>query len=442
MQHGFCERAIETAPREVLRGQQLRRLRALAAEILATNPFYRHKLQSAGLGSAEDVGSLDDVRHLPFTHKGELIADQAEHPPFGSNLTYPVERYVKVHQTSGTSGRPLRVLDTVESWAWWLRCWRFVFAGAGVGSGDRVFCAFSFGPFIGFWAGFECAPLVGAMAIPGGGQDSLQRLRAIEEQGATVLLSTPTYALRLAEVAREHGINTAASTIRRTIHAGEPGASVQATRRRIDEAWGAECHDHTGVSEVGATGFTCGERAGVHLIESEYLFEVIDPATNQPLPAGRRGELVITNFGRVGMPLIRYRTGDLAEVDEDFCSCGRTWARLRGGILGRVDDMVVVRGINVFPSSIEDIVRGFNAVAEFRLELFEKGEMRELTLTLEPIAHLPQESVAQLVREVCDEVHRRIQLRVACESVPPGTLPRFELKARRFFRRAHTHAGR
>ena len=437
MADGFFDRAWETAPRERLRDEQLGQLRALVAEILPTNAFYGAKLASAGLASPEEIRTPEDVRKLPFTHKHELVADQAAHPPFGTNLTYDLTRYVKLHQTSGTSGgQPLRFLDTAESWAWWLRCWRFIFTAAGVGAGDRVFCAFSFGPFIGFWAAHESVPLVGAMAIPGGGQDSLQRLRSIEDTGATVLLSTPTYALRLAEVAREHGIDTAGGPIRRTIHAGEPGASIPATRRRIDEAWGAECHDHTGATEAGATGFTCRERAGVHLIESEYLFEVVEPDTGAPVPPGRRGELVITNFGRAGMPLIRYRTGDLVELDDAPCGCGRTWARMVGGILGRADDMVIVRGVNVFPSSIEDIVRGFDEVAEFRLELFEQRQMNELKLTLEPAPHLGAEDAAALTRAIGDEIHRRLYLRVACELVAPGALPRFELKARRFFRRS------
>ena len=436
MVDGFFEHATETTPRERLEDEQLRRLRGLLGELLPTNPFYGARLRSAGFTAADEFRTLDDVRNLPFTQKRELVADQAEHPPFGTNLTFPLDRYVKLHQTSGTSGgQPLRLLDTPESWAWWLRCWQFVLTAAGVRPGDRVFCAFSFGPFVGFWAAYESIPLVGAMAIPGGGQDSVQRLRSIEDNGATVLLSTPTYALRLAEVAAGHGIDTAGGPIRRTIHAGEPGASIPSTRRRIDAAWGAECHDHTGATEVGATGFTCRERAGVHLIESEYLFEVINPQSGETVRPGERGELVVTNFGRAAAPLIRYRTGDLVELDVAPCACGRTWARMAGGILGRADDMIIVRGVNVFPSAIEDIVRGFDAVAEFRLELFEERQMQELRLSIEPAPHLSPHDVADLTRAVRDEIQRRLYLRVPCASVSPGALPRFELKARRFFRR-------
>ncbi|HYU18027.1 MAG TPA: AMP-binding protein [Chloroflexota bacterium] len=435
VQTSFLDPGLETASRERLRAHQLARFRSLLAKILPGNPFYREKLGAAGLRGAGDLTNLEQLSAFPFTLKSELAKDQATSPPFGTNLTYPIERYVKIHQTSGTSGgRPLRVLDTQESWSWWLRCWRFVYAGAGVGPGDRVFVAFSFGPFIGFWAAYEAIPPTGAMALPGGGQDSVQRLRAIQEMGATALVCTPTYALRMAEVAREHDVDTAAGSVRLTIHAGEPGASIAATCRRIEEAWGAECHDHTGASEVGATGFTCRQRSGVHLIESEFLFEVVDPATGQHVTPGRRGELVITNLGRAGMPVIRYRTGDLVELDEGRCGCGRTWARLAGGILGRADEMVVVRGVNVFPSSIEDIVREYAAVVEFRIELIEERQMNELRLAIEPAVGTSDDESQRLARTISDEIHRRLLLRVRCEPVGPGTLPRFELKARRFLR--------
>lgn len=430
----FADRPRETAPRERLQAEQLIRLQTLLGQLLPTNRFYHQKLHDAGLRTPLDLDSLERLADVPFTVKSELVADQTAHPPFGTNLTYPIDRYIRVHQTSGTSGgRPLRVVDTAESWDWWLRCWRLVYLAAGVRPGDRAFLPFSFGPFIGFWAAYESIPLIDAMAIPGGGQDTVQRLSVIQDYAATVLLSTPTYALRLAEVARELGVDTASSSVRLTIHAGEPGASIPATRRRIEEAWGAASHDHIGASEVGAFGFTCQHRSGVHLTESEFIFEVIDPDTGRQVPAGQQGELVITNLGRIGMPLIRYRTGDLVRLVQSACDCGRTWARLDGGILGRADDMVIIRGVNVFPSSIEDVVREFAAVAEFRIELLDERQMQELRLTIEPVGGSP-DAASALARSVGDEIHRRLFLRVLCDAVAPGTLPRFELKAKRFIR--------
>ena len=236
---------------------------------------------------------------LPFTTKQELVDDQLRHPPFGSDLTYPLERYVRVHQTSGTTGRPMYWLDTEASWEWWGECWKAVFEAAGVGPGDRVFFPFSFGPFVGFWSGWEGARKVGALAISGGGQTTQQRLKSLVDYGATVLVCTPTYALHMAAEARRAGMDPARdSAVRVTVHAGEPGASIASTKQRIEEAWGARCFDHTGATEVGAFGFACDAlEEGVHVNEDEFIAEVVDAESGVPLPDGCRGELVLTNLG-------------------------------------------------------------------------------------------------------------------------------------------------
>lgn len=421
--NGFFDPASETLDRPGLRALQLQRVQGLFDEILPRNAFYAGKF-----GARRRVTSWDDFQQLPFTSKAEIADDQAAHPPYGTNLTYPLERYVKLHQTSGTTGKaPIRVLDTPESWDWWARCWGHVYRGAGVGAGDRVFYAFSFGPFIGFWSAYEGARTVGAMTIPGGGMQTEQRLHSMLENDATVLCSTPTYALRLAEMAEQLGIDLAGSRVRATVHAGEPGASVPGVRARIEQVFGARCHDHTGMTELGATGFTCHEQAGVHLIESEFVFEVVDPQTLRPVANGEQGELVATNLGRAGMPLIRYRTGDLVQLDETPCGCGRTLARLAGGILGRADDMVVVRGVNVFPSAIEGVLREFPDVSEFRIEVFPRRSMVELRVLVDPRPG----SAAGLAELVANRLRERLLLRVPCELVASGSLPRFELKARR-----------
>jgi phenylacetate-CoA ligase len=420
--------ARETLDRAGLTSHQLNRLRALLDEVVPSNAFYTRKL-----GGRPTIDSLDDLQRLPFTSKAELMDDQAQQPPFGSNLTYPLERYVKLHQTSGTSGKaPIRWLDTSDSWNWWARCWGHVYTGAGVGPGDRVFFAFSFGPFIGFWAAYEGAGCVGALTVPGGGMQTEQRVHALLETGATVLCCTPTYALRLAEVAEQMGIDLSGCAVRATVHAGEPGASVPSVRSRIEAAFGARCFDHTGMTELGATGFTCQAQAGVHLIESEFIFEVINPETGQPVPTGSQGELVATNLGRTGSPLIRYRTGDLVQLDTRPCTCGRTFARLAGGILGRADDMLIVRGVNVFPSAIEGVLREFPEVVEFRIEVSSERSMTEVRVLLELGAGCADGS--NVVERVAERLHERLLLRVPCELVSPGTLPRFELKARRVVR--------
>ena len=327
------DRALETLGPEPLRDHQWRRFRAMAVELLSSNPFVRRKWRAAGVNALDDLCTWDDFQRLPFTRKSEFVDDQAEHPPFGTNLTFPLERYVRVHQTSGTSGAPIRWLDTQESWEWWARCWGFVLRGAGVGPADRVFFPFSFGLFIGFWAGFEGARALGALAIPGGGQDSATRLAWIETLGATVLVCTPSYALHLLEIARGRSIDPAKLPVRATVHAGEPGAGIPAVRARIEEGWGARAFDHAGMTEMGAYGYECAEQAGLHVNESEFIAEVVDPVTGRP---ARDGELVLTNLGRVGSPIARYRTGDHVRLAEAPCPCGRTFQRLEGGILGRL----------------------------------------------------------------------------------------------------------
>ena len=387
----------------------------MRAILVSRNRFYSDRLQKAA--------TLGD---LAFTTKQQLVDDHAQHPPFGTNLTYPIEQYVRIHQTSGTAGKPILWLDTKESWTWWLQCWEEVFKGAGVRMGDRVFVAFSFGPFIGFWAAFEAAQRLGAMVISGGGQSTEQRLRAIFDREATVLVCTPTYALRLADTARQQGLNMSRGPIRITVHAGEPGASIPETRRRIQEGFGAKTFDHAGMTEMGAYGFECEAQSGLHINVDEFIAEVIDPKTLAPAGEGAKGELVLTNLGRVGMPLIRYRTGDLAVISRDPCTCGRSWPRLIGGILGRTDDMITVRGINVFPSAIENIIRRHPQIVEFAIEVYRQREMHELQLKVE--IEGPPNGV---IERLGNDIHNDLHVRATIEGVETGSLPRFELKARR-----------
>jgi phenylacetate-CoA ligase len=425
----YFDRATETMPRDQLRSLQLNRLQSMLAQVYGRNRFYTARFNSAGL-KPKDVQSLEDLNLLPMTTKDELVWAQAEDPPFGTNATFSESAYTRVHQTSGTTGVPLRVIDTEESWAWWGKCWGYILSGAGLTADDRLLIPFSFGPFIGFWAAVEGAKEIGALMIPGGGRDSIQRLHLLFELGATAMCCTPTYALRLTEVAREAGIDLRESPVRITVHAGEPGANIPATKARIEKAWGVKCFDHAGASEVGAHSFECElQPGGNHIIESEFIVQVVDPETESEVPPGQMGELVITNLNRIGFPVIRYRTGDLVKLNLEPCDCGRTFARFQGGILGRADDMVVVRGVNVFPSAIENLIRQFDPVDEYQVRLVPHREMYELEIRLE----LAQEAdliATQLAIE--NTISESLGLRPAISVVPHGSLPRFELKAKRF----------
>jgi phenylacetate-CoA ligase len=417
--------AVKPIGRTGLTTIQLEKLQRLISSVLKGNPFYRGKLKTAEICDETRFDSLDDYRRLPFTTKEELSTDQTSNPPYGTNHTFSNDQYVRVHQTSGTTGAPLRWLDTTESWSWWAQCWETVYDAAGVTSADRIFFAFSFGPFIGFWSAYEGAERIGALSIPGGGMTSLQRLSAILFNDISVLVCTPTYALHLAEVAELEGIDIANSSVRVTIHAGEPGASLPSTKRRIESAWGARCFDHVGATEVGAWGFECQAQAGVHLNEREFIFEVIDPTTSS---YANEGELVITNLGRVCMPVIRYRTGDHVKLHDEDCECGISYRRLDGGVIGRLDDALIVRGVNVYPSAIENIVRGFPEVGEFAVDVYRRGALDEMEIRLE--SSTPECSA--LGDEVNKAIRKVLGLRVTATLVDHGTLPRFELKARRF----------
>jgi phenylacetate-CoA ligase len=422
--------ALETLPRPRLRELQWLKLQNTVRALLAPasgNRFVQRTWAAAGVRSPADLGSWDDFVRLPLTSKAELVDDQATHPPFGTNLTFPLERYVRVHQTSGTSGQPIRWLDTQESWDWWARCWGFVLRGAGLTTADRIFFPFSFGLFIGFWAGFEGARAIGALAVPGGGQDSTTRLVAMDRLGVTALVCTPSYALHLLEVARERGLDPRALGVRTTVHAGEPGASIPPVRARIEEGWGARAFDHAGMTEMGAYGYECAAQAGLHVNESEFIVEVIDPATGRP---AAEGELVLTNLGRLGSPAIRYRSGDRVRLATTPCGCGRTFLRLENGILGRLDDMLIVRGVNIFPSAIEAIVRRFRAVEEFQIEVFRAGELDEVRVLIEAV----DTTLSQAVQEA---FRAEMGLRLEVCAVAPRSLPRYELKARRVVRRSH-----
>ncbi|MCK0513184.1 phenylacetate--CoA ligase family protein [Aromatoleum buckelii] len=425
----YFNQELETMPREKLEALQLQKLQAMMGELWGKNAFYTKKWKAAGVHPG-DIKSLADLARLPMTKKSELMEDQARNRPFGTNCTYPLEAYVRVHQTSGTTGLPLKVLDTNESWDWMGTCWGYVLSGAGVTAADRLFVAFTFGPFIGFWGAVEGARKIGATLIPGGGRDSQQRLELMRDMGATVLACTPTYALRLAEVGREINFDPRSIPLRTTVHAGEPGASIPSTKMRIEEAWNAKCFDHAGASEVGPHSFECEcQPGGTHLIESEYIAEVLDPKTGQSVPPGNRGELVITNLGRWGFPIVRYRTGDVVQVNLDQCECGRTFLRFEGGIVGRADDMITVRGVNVFPAGVENIIRKFTEVDEFRIVVRTVKFMDEMEVEVE-LANGADASLAQAIAEKLDTL---LSFRPRVRVVPRDTLPRFEMKSKRFF---------
>jgi phenylacetate-CoA ligase len=424
--------------RDALSALQLQKLNQLLAGVLAHNHFYQRKLS----GCPAQLDSLDQLASLPVTTKEELQPPAGEEP-FAANRTYSIEHYVRFHQTSGTRGRPLVVVDTADDWQWWVDVWQYVLDAARVTTSDRALLAFSFGPFIGFWSAFDALVARGALVLPGGGLGSLARIELMRNARVTTLLATPTYALRLAEVAAEHKINLAALDVDKIIVAGEPGGSVPATRERIETAWAARVIDHGGATEIGPWGFADENGRGLHINESHFLAEFISAATGQPAHEGELSHLILTTLGRTGAPVIRYRTGDLVrptwpknlplppgegrgEGESIPAPSGEdcNFVLLDGGILGRADDMMIIRGMNIYAGAVEQILRSFPEVVEYRLTARKRGELDELVVEVED--HLQQPA------RIAEELRLRLGLKIEVHCVTSLSLPRFEGKGRRF----------
>ena len=425
--------------RSDLETRQLGRLTELLQELVPGNRFWSARLRAVGLDREPPASLTEFAARLPLLAKAELIRDQEDNGPYGSNLTFDLEQYTRFHQTSSTTGRPLRWLDREKDWDFVVGNWRAVLEAAGVTASDRAYFAFSFGPFLGFWAGFDAATRLGCLTFAGGALGSEGRLQAILEHEITVLCCTPTYALYLAEVAARLGRKLTSSQVRCLLVAGEPGGSLPALREQLEGSWpGARVFDHYGMTEVGPVAYqTAAHPQVIRILERSYVAELVDPATGAALPTepGVTGELVLTSLGRVGCPLLRYRTGDLVQIAETPAGTGSDLA-LEGGILGRVDDMVVVRGVNVYPSAVDQVVRSVPDVAEYRVAVLEQQALTELRVEIEPgPAARPAE---ELCRNVAKGLREALHLRVPVVAVASGSLPRFELKARRWVRASGT----
>ncbi len=427
-----------TSP-ETLRAAQLDRVRKLLRSVLPGNRFYARKVLAASPRTTSALSTTSQVSPSPPRPNSPPTRPNTR--PTARALTFPLERYCRLHQTSGTStGHPLRWLDTPESWEWLLGCWRVSFPFMGLTARDQIFFPFSFGPFLGFWTAFEAATRAGFLCIPGGGMTSTARLRFLLEHDCTVVFATPTYALHLAELAAKEGIDLAGSSVRALVVAGEPGGNIPATRERIEAVWGARVFDHYGMTEVGPVAVEAADQPRADVPARIRVPRRSAGARQERRPAapGEFGELVLTNLGRVGSPLIRYRTGDLVRVATDRDPAGRTWRRLDGGILGRADDMIHVRGNNLYPAAIEAIVRRFPEVAEYRIVVDHTGPLADLRIEVEPAAGDGRDLADAVGRAIRDELLFRVEV----SAVPPATLPRFEMKARRVVHHKMTQRSR
>ncbi|GGN10546.1 phenylacetate--CoA ligase family protein [Halarchaeum nitratireducens] len=435
---------LETMDRADLRALQVDRFREQVRHAYDHSPFYRRKLDAAGI-DPDGIQTFEDVRAVPTTKKGELREAQGGEPfPYGDLLAASPEGVTEYHQTSGTTGEPVRQADSWSDWEWWGDCWATVLWAQGIRPDDRVFFPFSYNVFVAFWAAHYACERIGAEVVPGGNLSSAQRVRKMREIDVTAFASTPTYALRLAEVAREEGFEPTDFAVDTVVCAGEPGASVPGTKARIEEAWGADVYDHAGATEAGAWGFSCdGESVGLHLNEAQFLIEVLDE-DGEPVDPGETGEIVITPLNRTAQPYIRFELRDEIGLREGaaVCDCGRTFRFAEGGVLGRLDDLTKVNGVLLAPTAIEDAVRSYDGVSdEYEVIIDDHEEKPDLDVVTVVAEENPETDVS--ADEASEELRKTLKqtTSITCriDVVPYESLERPELKADRLDDRRENH---
>jgi phenylacetate-CoA ligase len=431
----FWNPKTELLPRAELQNLQLTKLRRVVEWAEQRSPHYKRTFKEAGF-SSNQLQSWSDIQRIPFLTREEWMRSQDEYPPYGELPVTGPEHAIRVHTTSGTSGRtPLRAMDSRKDWAWAAEMWCYGLWGTGVRPHDIGYVAFGYGSFIGFWGLHNGLEKLGALTVPGGAQTTPQRVKQIMDFGATVVASTPTYALRLAQEAESMGIDLRNSPVHTVILSGEPAGSIPATKAIIEELWGAKAFDTAGMTEV-STIFMfepADQPGGCHIIEDHFIEQVIDPDTGREVGYGERGERVCTSFGRSTTPLLRYRTADMVvKVPANRGASGRTWDIYEGGIIGRVDDMKLVRGTNVYPEAVEAIVRGFDGIEEFQIRIERRGDRDEILLLVETEPTMAEGAWNALSTRLGVELADSHEgLRFLLERAETGALPRFELKARR-----------
>ena len=429
----FFSPIVETMDQGRLKDYQFRKFKKIFTWAWENSPFYRDLYDQAGV-SPDSLKTLEDVRRVPKTEKAMLQAAQNEPPfPYGRRLAVPLEQVSEFRQTSGTTGQPVYQADSWADWEWWSECWAYLLWAQGYRPSDRVFFPFGYNIFVAFWAGHYAAEKIGCEVVPGGVLDTAARVLKIQELKPTAMMGTPTYILNMAEVAKMRlNIDPAGLSIEKITCAGEPGALIPSTKKRIEEAWGAKVFDHSGATEIGAWGFECSAQSGgLHANEAFFLVEIEDLITGEPITEpGRRGRMVITAFDRVAQPCIRFDSKDVIEWDPEPCSCGRSFRLVKGGVLGRADDITKIKGVLVAPAAIEEVVRSFDECkGEFEIVVDKVGDNDRITLKVELE---PDCNTDELLPALKNRLRLKTNLGYIIESYAPGELPRYEVKARRF----------
>ncbi len=428
----MIEPEIESAPWEGQAAQDAPVYLKQIEHLFDRSGFYRDKLSRSGFANPRAVGRLDEIAKLPFTEKDELRQSRSREEPIGTHCTAPREEIVRIYSTSGTTGTPSYIPLTAGDLEVWIRTSSRSYAASGVRRGERVVSTYNAGPFV---AGAALASFdrLGLCHIPIGTGNTERLMTAIDLLQPTAAVMTPSYALHLAEWARQRGMDLAASSVRRLLVAGEPGGGEPTMRAQLEAAWGAVVTEAMGIGDISISLWgECEQKAGMHFSGRGFVhFELIDPATGEPVPMveGATGELVLTHLVNRSTPLLRFRTRDHVRLSVAPCACGRTAPRVR--CIGRTDDMLIVRGVNVFPSAVREIVNEFvpAVTGVLMIRPREKGVRQEppLPITVETAQGADIEGLAERIRA---RLREKLVFTAEIALAPAGTLPRSEYKSK------------
>jgi phenylacetate-CoA ligase len=424
---------METMPREKLRELQVKKFKRIFTWAYENSPFYRKLYRDAGIEPG-DIKTIEDIKRVPQTDKG-MLRDVQNRPPFpyGDMLAVPLRQVTAFRQTSGTTGTPVYQADTWQDWEWWAECWAYILYAQGYRDTDRLFIPFGYNIFVAFWGCHYGAEKVGCEVVPGGVLDTEARIMKMQELKCNCFGATPTYVLGMADTARKIGIDPRSLGIERITCAGEPGASIPTTKKRMEDAWGARVYDHIGATEIGAWSYMCTAERGLHVNEAFFLVEIEDVDTGEIIESpGKNGKMIITALDRMAKPCIRFDSKDIIRWADYDCDCGRTFRSIDGGVSARADDITKVKGVLLSPTAIEEVVRSFDDLSdEYEVIVSKKGDIDDILLKIE-LAPGCQSNQDELLNRLKDLLRVKTNLGYKIEVCPCESLPRYALKAKRF----------
>jgi phenylacetate-CoA ligase len=427
---------LETLPQEKLQALQLKKFKRMVEWAYNNSPFYQRLYQEVGLEPG-DIKAFEDIQKVPKIEKGLMREVQRRDPfPYGDMMTVPLERVTAFRQTSGTTGTPVYQADTWQDWEWWSESWCYILYAQGYRDTDRVFIPFGYNIFVAFWAGHYAAEKLGCEVVPGGVLDTQSRILKMQELKCNAFMATPTYVLGMADTAiNKLGIDPAKDlNIQKITCAGEPGASIPTTKKRMEDTWGAKVYDHIGATEIGAWSYECTEQpGGLHVNEGFFLVEIEDIETGKIITEpGKEGKMIITALDRMAKPCIRFDSKDVIRWADHACDCGRTFRLIDGGVVGRSDDITKVKGVLLAPTAIEEVVRSIPELGdEYEVVVSKRGDIDAILLKVEILQGKETEQESILFR-LKDQLRVKTNLGYKIEVHPHGALPRYEVKAKRF----------